>query len=178
MINLLDLRNVGTVNKPHGIAGEMSVTFDPDMPEPSVGDCLVMEVEGLLTPFFIEHVRPRGNADTWLIQLEGVMDDASAKIFNGKAVYMRKSDLPADEIAGDDDGFFAEDLIGFSAEIDGEVIGKITAVDDRTSNYLFVVQREADKREILIPVADEFITNIDAQARIIDFSLPEGLIEI
>jgi 16S rRNA processing protein RimM len=37
---------------------------------------------------------------------------------------------------------------------------------------------ERDGEEILIPASEEMITNIDHEARIITFNLPEGLINI
>ena len=44
------------------------------------------------------------------------------------------------------------------------------------ANPLFVVN--VGGREVLVPVADEFISDIDDAARTIVFSLPEGLLEL
>lgn len=179
MILRKDLKVAGFINKPHGISGEMSVSFEPDAPTPVAGTCLVVEMDGLLTPFFVEGVRPRGHVDTWLIRLEGVKDDQSAKAFNGKTVYMRNTDfVTAEGEAIDEDGFYADDFVGLTAKIDGKPIGKITAIDDRTANYLFIITPTDGDKAILIPVVDEFITDIDNDAGTVDFSLPEGLVEI
>lgn len=181
MIQRKDLQVVGFVNKPHGISGEMSVSFEPDAPAPTVGTCLIVEMEGLLTPFFVDGVRPRGNADTWLIRLDGIDEDSKAKPFNGKTVYMSRSDCAGADTAVDDDddpqeGFYADDFIGYTATIDGEAVGTVTAIDDRTANYLFVITPAKGDDVLLIPVVDEFITDIDTNKRTIDFSVPEGLV--
>lgn len=179
MILRKDLQVAGYVNKTHGISGEMSVSFEPFAPAPVEGTCLVVEMDGLLTPFFVAGVRPRGNADTWLIRLDGVVDDNAAKVFNGKTVYMRKADIVQDGDDDDDeDGFYADDFVGFTAKIDGKPVGTITAIDDRTANYLFIITPADGGDTILVPVVDEFITDIDTEAHTVDFSLPEGLVEI
>ena len=55
-------------------------------------------------------------------------------------------------------------------------IGRITAVDDSTANALFVVETESG--EVLIPIADEFITEIDHDRKTISMKLPEGLLDL
>lgn len=181
MIQRKDLQVAGFVNKPHGISGEMSVSFEPGAPTPVAGSCLIVEMEGLLTPFFVKAARPRGNADTWLIRLEGVDQDTKAKSFNGKTVYMRKADFAMADSEDDADdeaqeGFYADDFIGYTAKIDGKPAGTITAIDDRTANYLFIIAPDNGDDVLLIPVVDEFISDIDTRGRTIDFSLPEGLV--
>ena len=57
----------------------------------------------------------------------------------------------------------------------GKVIGEIVDVDDSTENVLFVVEH-AEGREVLIPIAEEFIDGIDHDARRIFMNLPLGLL--
>ena len=176
VILLRDLLAVGHVNKPHGISGELSITFDADI-IPEVGTCLIVPVNGLLTPFFVESVRPRGNADTWLIRIDGIDSDSEAKTFTGKEVYMRKADIPTTDYDTDDEGFYAEDLIGYTAKADSASIGIITDIDDRTSNWLFIVSPSGGGDDLLIPVTDDFIADINTDTQTITFNLPHGLIE-
>ena len=55
-------------------------------------------------------------------------------------------------------------------------IGRVLAVDQSTANALFVVETESG--EVLIPVADEYITGIDHDIKIITVNLPEGLLDL
>ena len=50
------------------------------------------------------------------------------------------------------------------------------AVDQSTANALFVVETESG--EVLIPVAEEYITGIDHDRKIISLKLPEGLLDL
>lgn len=167
------LTPAGEFNKPHGIKGEISASFDPRVDIDAL-KCVVAEVNGLYVPFFIDAVRSRG-ADAVLLIIDGITDENEAKLLSRKPLYVLNDDaaLAADD---EDDGFYAEDLVGFSAlDEDGAVIGKIAGVDSTTANVLFVIDRP-DGSEALVPVADEFIDGIDPESATITLRLPDGLL--
>lgn len=167
------LTPAGEFNKPHGIKGEISVSFDPRVDVGAL-KCVVAEVNGLFVPFFIDAIRSRG-ADAVLLTIDGITDENEAKLLSRKPLYLLNGDaaLAADD---EDDGFYAEDLVGFSAlDEDGAVIGKIAGVDSTTANVLFVIDRP-DGSEALVPVADEFIDGIDPESATITLRLPDGLL--
>lgn len=167
------LTPAGELNKPHGIKGEISASFDPRVDVGAL-KCVVAEVNGLFVPFFIDAIRSRG-ADAVLLTIDGITDENEAKLLSRKPLYLLNGDaaLAADD---EDDGFYAEDLVGFSAlDEDGAVIGKIAGVDSTTANVLFVIDRP-DGSEALVPVADEFIDGIDPESATITLRLPDGLL--
>lgn len=167
------LTPAGEFNKPHGIKGEISASFDPRVDVGAL-KCVVAEVNGLFVPFFIDAIRSRG-ADAVLLTIDGITDENEAKLLSRKPLYLLNGDaaLAADN---EDDGFYAEDLVGFSAlDEDGAVIGKIAGVDSTTANVLFVIDRP-DGSEALVPVADEFIDGIDPESATITLRLPDGLL--
>ena len=59
----------------------------------------------------------------------------------------------------------------------GKLLGKITHVDDSTINLIFNVESPEGKH-ILIPASEDFIRNIDTGKKIIEVSLPEGLLDL
>lgn len=167
------LTPAGEFNKPHGIKGEISASFDPRVDVGAL-KCVVAEVNGLFVPFFIDAIRSRG-ADAVLLTIDGITYENEAKLLSRKPLYLLNGDaaLAADD---EDDGFYAEDLVGFSAlDEDGAVIGKIAGVDSTTANVLFVIDRP-DGSEALVPVADEFIDGIDPESATITLRLPDGLL--
>lgn len=167
------LTPAGEFNKPHGIKGEISASFDPRVDVGAL-KCVVAEVNGLFVPFFIDAIRSRGT-DAVLLTIDGITDENEAKLLSRKPLYLLNGDaaLAADD---EDDGFYAEDLVGFSAlDEDGAVIGKIAGVDSTTANVLFVIDRP-DGSEALVPVADEFIDGIDPESATITLRLPDGLL--
>lgn len=167
------LTPAGEFNKSHGIKGEISASFDPRVDVGAL-KCVVAEVNGLFVPFFIDAIRSRG-ADAVLLTIDGITDENEAKLLSRKPLYLLNGDaaLAADD---EDDGFYAEDLVGFSAlDEDGAVIGKIAGVDSTTANVLFVIDLP-DGSEALVPVADEFIDGIDPESATITLRLPDGLL--
>lgn len=180
MIKAADLTLVGKVNKTHGIAGELSVSFIyGDLVDAvSAGACLIMDVDGIFTPFFVGGVRPRGNGSL-LICIDGVHTQQQAAFFVGRQVYMATDALPDldDDEADGEDGMYAGQLIGFSA-IDGsdnKTIGEIVDIDEQTQNVLFIIETP-EGETVYIPVADEFIQELSADEKKIVFDLPEGLL--
>lgn len=177
MIRRSEIFPVGAFNKPHGINGEISASLDYGV-DPSATDCLVVEIDGIYVPFFIEKVRPKG-ADSYLITLEDIDDEIMAKGLVNREIFMREAHRSRIMPAADEeaDGLYAADLIGFQAfDETGRELGKIVGINDDTANVLFIVQAPGGDGEILIPVADEFIEDISTENSTIQLSLPEGLI--
>lgn len=181
MIREDQLTPIGRVLKPHGISGEMSVLFTVEEPIAVVGSirCMLFDIDGIFVPFFAETVRPRGS-ESLLIKFDGIDSETIASGFTGKTVFALSDELSEydeeDEI--DPDNLYAGQLAGFAAlTYDGTPIGTISDIDEQTENVLFVVERP-DAEPVFIPVVDEFIAEIDIEARKIYFSLPEGILDL
>lgn len=181
MILTLDLQPIGTLVKTHGTAGELVAVFDAEPIDTVLNAlrCVFVEIEGLPVPFFIASVRSRG-ASSRLLRLDGIGTQEQAAELASKTIYAEARQLPQDDDADHDaDGFYAEDLVGFTATDAalGTPLGTIQDIDLSTANALFIIAAP-DGRQLLVPIADEFITDIDAESRSIALSLPQGLLDI
>lgn len=178
MIRKDELVEIGTFNKPHGICGEISATIDSDI-ELSALKCIVLDIDGIYVPFFIESFREKG-AETFLLTIDGITDENEAMKLSRMTIFALKRDCASmtDSDGDDGDGMYAEDFIGYTVLDDNDnVIGRITDIDDSTENVLFIVERD-NNGTVYIPVADEFIIDIDTESLIVSMSLPAGLIEL
>lgn len=177
MIRLTELAEAGHFNKTHGIKGEISATLDIDIDLDDV-KCIVISVEGIFVPFFVSSCRPK-TADTCLLTIDGIDSEAKARQLVNRPFYILRSDIPDDpDDEDDDEGLYASDLIGFKVS-DASLgdIGTITGINDSTQNVLFIIET-ADGKEIYIPVADEFIDEIDSDSETVRTDLPEGLVDL
>ncbi len=172
------LTAIGRIVRTHGVEGEVSVAFDVENIDPllAASHCVMLYDEGLPVPFFISGIRSRG-ARSRLLKFDDVNSESEAAVFVGKDVCL-PADLVAEYEEDDDnpDGLYAGDLIGFTV-IDHDTqaqIGTIADIDEQTENALFVV--DTSRGEVLIPIADEYITGVYADSRTITLSLPNGLI--
>lgn len=174
MILRKDITPIGDLHKPHGIRGELSATFDDGL-DPRELRCIVLDIDGIYVPFFIGSARPRG-AESWLVKIDGVDDDNAAMRLARHEVFAM-----ADEVAegGDDgEGVHLYDLIGFSLRTaEGAEVGRITDIDDSTANILMTVEADAG-RQIYVPFAEELVTELDPETRILAMDLPDGLTDL
>lgn len=168
------LTDIGRFGHPHGINGELQATIDDDI-DLNALSCIIVDIDGINVPFFIKSYRQRG-AQSYLIMLDDINDEQVAARFTNKEIYALCEQCQRDE--NQSDGFYAEDLVGFTvSDISESFKGEIIGIDDSTSNVLFIIKTD-DGTQKLLPVADEFIADIDIEHKHIIFDLPEGILEI
>jgi 16S rRNA processing protein RimM len=169
MIKKEDVYKIGRLGKAHGVKGEVSFQFDDDIFDTTDADYLILDIDGILVPFFMEEYRFR-NDSLALVKFCDVDTQQRASEFTGCDVYFPRS--VADE---DGDAPSLAMLVGFNIvdAFDGKVVGKIAAIEDSTQNVLFELEDGT-----LIPASDELITNIDTNRQQIIMNIPQGLLEI
>lgn len=174
MIPAAELEEIGRFGKPHGIKGELSAVIpDPDI-DPAELKCIFVESDGLMVPFFIISWRTKG-VESVLLTLEGIDSQEKAALFTNKTIFALPGDIPENE--DDEDGFYLDDLTGFTIISDNEAIGTVEDFDDSTENYLFIVAAQNGKK-ILIPANPDLIESVNPDTRTINMNLPSGLINL
>ncbi len=172
MIKQEEVYKIGKLGKPHGVKGEISFLFSDDIFDTTDCDYLVVDIDGILVPFFMEEYRFKGN-ETALVKFEGVDTQERARDLTGNDVYFPRS------IANDNEETSWAEIVGYHLvdASDGKVLGEIRSVDDSTINVLFEIVTVED-REVLIPASEELIRNVDKQEREIVMDIPEGLLDL
>ncbi|KAA6332320.1 Ribosome maturation factor RimM [termite gut metagenome] len=174
MIRHEEVYKIGMLNKPHGIHGELSFTFTDDIFDHTDCEYVVCLLDGIFVPFFIEEYRFRSDTVA-LIKLEGIDSAERARAFTNVEVYYPVK--YAANVEPDDEPSPTDVFIGFEVEDAASgALGKIIEVDTSTINTLFVVENE--KGELLIPVCEEFIVEIDYENKRIQMHLPDGLVNL
>lgn len=178
MINFDEVFRIGRIVRTHGTRGELELLFTDDPFERGTADYLVLELDGILVPFFFSDWRYKGN-ESALFQFEDIDDVPHAKPLVGANVYYMKSALPD---AADEDGLSSiRALTGFSVYVaDGAgeyLLGVVEHVDDATQNILLTIV-DSQGQEHLIPYHDDFLQHFDLKERTLLLQLPEGLLEL
>lgn len=195
MRSLKDLTEIGRTGKTHGINGELNAVFDGGVPEwPPVDDggkeiydakvFVVFEINGIMVPFRIISIRPKG-VEAAIIALKGVNDEKEASTLTEHTLYMGDDDITllfGQEEEDEEDIFYLNDMIGFKAynhTDEGYLpLGEISAIDDTTTNVLFIITSPEGK-ELMIPANDDFIYMLRPGGRDdVIFDIPEDLIHI
>lgn len=170
------LSPIGHTVKPHGINGEINAVVDFDIDLDSLS-CLIMKIDGINVPFFIESWRSRG-CEAVLIKFDHIKNESEAEQFCGLELMALRAELPDDGSGdGDDEGFYAADLIGWTVSDCGTPVGTVEDFDDSTENLLLSVATP-DGDHVFVPLADELILAVDSERKTLDMNLPSGLNEL
>lgn len=164
---------LGKIVKKYSFKGELLVKLDTDDPGIYTKmESVFVEKNKNLIPFFVE--RGSLHKSTLLrVKFEGVNGDEEADPLINCHLFLPLEFLP--KLTGNK--FYYHEIVGFKV-IDaafGEV-GTITGVNDSTSQALFEIDRNG--KEILIPLIDDFIKEVDRENKTLHLEVPEGLIEV
>lgn len=169
MIKAEEVYKIGRLGKAHGVKGEVSFQFDDDIFDRVDADYLVLDIDGILVPFFMEEYRFRSDT-VCLVKFKGVDTQQRAQELTGCDVFFPRALAEEGEEIPSLASLVGFDIVNVS---DGRTIGNIAAIDDSTVNILFELEDGT-----LIPASDELITDIDAEQRTIRMNIPEGLLDI
>ena len=164
---------LGKIAKKFSFKGEVLLYLDTDEPELYENmESVFVEFNKNLVPFFIKNSSLHKN-DFLRVQFEDVDSDAEADSILNCEVYLPLSMLP--KLSGNK--FYYHEVIGF--EIEDKrlgVFGKIVSINDTTAQPLFEVLN--GEVEMLIPMIDHFLVEIDRKNKKVVMDLPEGLVEM
>ena len=169
MIREEEVYRIGRLGKTHGVRGEISFLLDDDVFDRVDADYLVLKIDGILVPFFIEEYRFKSDSNA-IMKFEGIDSQERARELTGSDVF-----FPRELADSDDEALSWAEIIGYTLIDDdtGQSVGQIVSVDDSTLNTLF----ELDGGQ-LIPASDKLTTSVDREARTLSMHLPEGLLEL
>lgn len=170
MIRKEEVFKIGVINKPHGVKGEVSFTFTDDIFDHVDCDYLILLMDGILVPFFMEEYRFRSD-NVALVKFEDIDTAEEARKFTNVEVYFPKKFMDEQEDVTSWNFF-----IGFRVEdVHHGYLGEITNVDDTTINVLFSIEKDGE--ELLLPAHEEFIIDLDREKKVMKVDVPDGLIE-
>ncbi|HJC97672.1 MAG TPA: ribosome maturation factor RimM [Candidatus Phocaeicola merdavium] len=170
MIRKEEVFKIGVINKPHGVKGEVSFTFTDDIFDRVDCDYLILLMDGILVPFFMEEYRFRSD-NVALVKFEDIDTAEEARRFTNVEVYFPKKFMDEQEDVTSWNFF-----IGFRVEdVHHGYLGEITDVDDTTINVLFSIEKDGE--ELLLPAHEEFIIDLDRKKKVMKVDVPDGLIE-
>ena len=173
MIKKESVYKIGKIGKPHGVDGEVSFHFDDDVFDRTDADYLILDVDGILVPFFIDEYRFKTD-ETALVRFCDINTQDRARELTGRDVY-----FPREHGDSNGDSLSWAEIVGYHV-VDarsGKTVGEIRSVDGSTINTLFELVTPAGG-DLLIPASDDLIVSVDTAGRRIEMRLPEGLLDI
>ena len=153
MIKREDCIKIGEIGKTHNLQGALIVYTENDLLEQYMDEPVFLLLEGAPVPFYIAE---DGLADR-LVGSDLLMDK----------YLLEEEDMPLE----------LSDLIGFSVvdEPTGEK-GEVVQVDNYSGNVVLSIR--IFSKEILLPVSDEYVTDILHDERLLHVNIPEEIKEL
>jgi len=164
---------LGKIVTKYSFKGELVIKLDTDEPELYQNmNAVFIDLGANLVPFFIEKsLLQKGNQLRTKFEDIGSESDADALL--KKDVYLPLDLLP--KLEGNK--FYYHEVIGFTIkDVNYGEVGTILGINDSTAQHLFEVKN--GETELLIPMIDHFIKNVDRQHKTILVETPEGLIDM
>ncbi|MGY5356050.1 ribosome maturation factor RimM [Wenyingzhuangia sp. IMCC45467] len=164
---------LGKIVRKHSFKGEVVIKLDTDEPELYENmESVFVEHGKDLIPFFIEErLLQKGNQ--LRVRFETVDTEQDADAIMNAGIYLPLSFLP--KLTGNK--FYYHEIMDFIAvDVEYGEFGLIKGVNDTTAQPLFEI--ENDGVEILIPMIDEFIKEIDRKGKRVVLQTPPGLIDM
>lgn len=157
---------IGGIARAHGIKGEVVIiTHDPD--SDTLSKATAVYIDGVAHPIEVARNTPQRG---WLVKLADVHTRNDAEALQGKQVEVDRTEL---DLAEDD--IVLDDLVGCTVQLpDGTPWGTVEAIDiaNPHQSLLVIIDGELER---LLPLVDEFVTNIDLEAGVITIDPPEDL---
>ncbi len=163
---------LGIVTKPHGYEGKVTIYFDTDEPQQYADlEMVHINIGGNLVPYFIESLSLLNNKA--VVSFMDVDNIEKAESLVKKEIYLPISMLPKLT----ENKFYYHEVTGMMVidETFGE-LGPISAVLEYPNQA--VIQVFHKQKEVLIPISDEIIINLDREQNKMIIRAPEGLLDV
>ncbi len=160
---------IGKVLKPHGNKGYLKVSLEKDfvykyLQKEKIKLKKEEEVEKI-----IENIKWHKN--NLLLKLEGIDSIDNAEKFRNYYIIIDESELTSLE----EQSFYYFQLLGCRVFVDHEYLGKVKDIDNFGSSDILLVEKEADKEEVLIPFLKKIIKDIDINNKEIKVKKVKGM---
>ncbi|GLB51498.1 ribosome maturation factor RimM [Neptunitalea chrysea] len=164
---------LGKIVSKFSFKGEVLIKLDTDEPELYKNlESVFLQIGRNLVPFFIERLSLH-KSNLLRIKFEDVDSEADAEALMKTELYLPLSFLP--ELTGNK--FYYHEIVGFTMnDVNYGVVGIITGVNESSAQPLFEVEDEGN--QILIPMNDDFIVEVNRNKKQIVVQTPEGLIDL
>ncbi len=150
---------IGKIVNTHGIKGELKIAYD-DIDLFEKGMNLYIETKSEMKEVVLQSFRAHKNH--LLVMLEGYNNINDVEKYKSCDVY---SDRIEDEV-------YYSDLIGYAIISEKQQLGTVEKIINNNAHDIFVTTNG-----VMIPYVDEFIVEIDDDAKTIEINLIEGLID-
>ncbi len=169
------LQEIGKTVKPFGLDGSVRVAIKDEFLEDFLSvEVVFLHLKGQVVPYFVEEIKD----NDLIVLFDGINNKEDAAAISGKKLLIREEDLiPEEEKVLELEELEYAFSIGFRMDdtVIGE-IGEILEIVEYPQQEMAVIDHKG--KEIMVPMNENFIQEIDEDNKVILVTLPEQMIEI
>jgi 16S rRNA processing protein RimM len=169
---------VGTVQKPHGVRGELFVKVETDRPDVVFAPGRVLSLadasgKPLGRSLTVERARAfKGGLLLKAAEIAGRTPEVE-ELRGHTLLIAREEAAPLEE--GE---VFVHDLVGMEVRSGEEVVGTVHDVYESPGGYLLAVRRPGKKGEMMVPFVEAVVGRVDIEGRVLELVPLPGLLEL
>jgi 16S rRNA processing protein RimM len=164
---------LGRITKAHGLKGSVQVVLEASNPDDYLDlESIFVEHKQRLIPFFIDEFSLQGQ-NKGILKFEDLDTLDQAKNYLNSALYIKEEDASEEDL----DAQESMDVIGFKV-IDANLgeLGLVTDYYEKVGQDLLAFEHKG--HEILLPIDESIVLEVDSDSQIVRTSIPEGLLDI
>lgn len=169
------LFNVGKIVNTHGIRGELKIISQTDFPDlrfDKGSELILVEPDGAKS-VVAKVESAREHKGMFIVKFKEWDNINQVERFKGGMAKVDEDNLA--EL--DDEEYYYHEILGCSVvTADGEKLGIISEILTPGANHVWVVKRPKG-RDLLLPVIDPVVLNVDVAAKLVTVELMEGLLD-
>lgn len=163
---------IGTIVGTHHLTGTVKVNSIFEEIDAIIGERVLLEKGDARKLLTIKSVK-RLNDKKLMLNFVEINNIEQAKEINGFQIKIRRDLLPEKN----ENEFYIKDLLGVSVYENGEKIGEVLDVMETAAHEILIVKDIVSKEEIMIPLVEQFVEEIDFKNNKINVVLIEGMRE-
>ena len=168
-MNKQDCFYLGKIVSKFSFKGEILLKLDSDEIDFKKLKTIFLEIDGAIIPYSIDNIKLH-KSSLLRIRFENINNEEKANKIIKIKTYLPIKDLP--KLNGNK--FYYHEITNFMVlDLTLGEIGKVLKVNDQTSQPIIVVIN--NNSEIMIPLVDDFLIDINRDKKTLTFNLPEGL---
>lgn len=168
-----NLISVAKLRKPHKVSGAFRFMFLREPKTGSLPSHFMISEKGQYLPFFVKSYEVLSEQDG-IIQFEEITTPEQARLYNGRELFLEEKMAKKFFRPGAEEFAF---LTGYKLlNAKGEECGSIQGITE-TPMQVFIELKTAEA-ECLIPLAEDWVVDIDKKKKILQLDFPEELLHL
>lgn len=163
---------IGTIVGTHHLTGTVKVNSIFEEIDVILGERVLLEKGDIRKLLTIKNAKKLNDKKLMLNFVE-INNIEQAKEINGFQIKIRRDLLPEKN----ENEFYIKDLLGVSVYENDEKIGEVLDVMETAAHEILIVKDIVSKEEIMIPLVEQFVEEIDFKNNKINVVLIEGMRE-